>query len=78
MNWAIEKRYIKALADLSFPDRAIAELKTCLAVAPYRAESWQMMSELLQRTGRPNEAAIALSEAEANDIHLHDRAATPL
>ena len=33
-----------------------------------------MMSELLHHIGRPNEAAIALSEAEANDVHLHDRA----
>ena len=30
-NWAIEQRYIKALTDLNFPDRAITELKTCLA-----------------------------------------------
>jgi protein O-mannosyl-transferase len=71
-NWSIEKRYIKALADLGHPDRGIAELKTCLLVAPYRAESWQMMSELLHQIGRPNESAIALSEAEANDVHLHD------
>ena len=40
-NWAIEQRYIRALADLNFPDRAIIELKTCIAAAPYRAESWQ-------------------------------------
>ena len=72
-NWAIEKRYIKALADFSFPDRAMTELKTCLAIAPYRAESWQMMSELLRKNGRPNEAAVALAEAEADDVHLHDR-----
>jgi protein O-mannosyl-transferase len=72
-NWAIEERYVKALADLGYPDRAITELKTCLVVAPYRAESWLMMSELLRKIRRPNEAAIALAEAEANDVHLHDR-----
>jgi predicted Zn-dependent protease len=77
VNWMIEQRYIKALADLNFPDPAIAELKSCLAAAPYRAESWQMMSELLQRAGWPKEAAIALSVAEANDVHLHDRAVAP-
>ncbi|MGI8438023.1 MAG: hypothetical protein ACR2NX_14185, partial [Chthoniobacterales bacterium] len=70
-NWSIEKRYIKALTDAGFPDRALTELKTCLGLAPYRAESWQLMSELLQRIHRPNEAAIALSQAEANDVHLH-------
>ncbi|HXA10274.1 MAG TPA: tetratricopeptide repeat protein [Chthoniobacterales bacterium] len=72
-NWEIEKRYIKALADFSFPDRALTELKTCLATAPYRAETWQMTSELLHKNGRPNEAAAALAEAEADDVHLHDR-----
>jgi tetratricopeptide (TPR) repeat protein len=74
-NWAIERRYIKALADLNFPDRAITELKTFIIAAPYRAESWQMMSELLQKIGRPNEAAVALAEAEADDVHLHGRLA---
>jgi hypothetical protein len=48
----IEKRYVKALADLNFPERAIAELGSCLAVAPYRAESWQMMNEIAAATGR--------------------------
>lgn len=76
-NWEIEKRYIKAFADSNYPDRAIHELKPCLTVAPYRAESWLMMSELLQRIGRPNEAALALAEAEANDVHLHKRMQSP-
>ena len=74
-NWLIEQRYIKALADVGYPDRAITELKTCLAVAPYRSESWLMMSELLRRINRPDESAIALAEAEATDVHLHDRLA---
>lgn len=77
-NWMIEKRYIKALADLNYPERAITELQTCLAVAPYRAESWQMMGALLDRIGRPNEAALALSLAEANDVHLRARGSAPL
>jgi predicted Zn-dependent protease len=73
-NWMIEKRYIKTLADSNYPDRAITELATCLATAPYRAESWQLMSELLQTVHRPKEAAIALSMAESSDVHLHDHA----
>lgn len=77
-NWMIEKRYIKALADLNYSGLGLAELRHCLAIAPYRAESWLMLSELLQKTHRPNEAAIALSVAEENDVHLHDRAATSL
>jgi Tfp pilus assembly protein PilF len=74
-NWAIERRYIKALRDCGYPDRAMAELKACLALAPYRAESWLMMSELLQTIGRPNEAAVAFKEAAARDVHLKDRLA---
>ena len=75
-NWTIEQRYIKALTDVGYPDRAITELKTCLVIAPYRAESWLMMSNLLQKINRPNEAAIALAEAEDDDVHLHDRPET--
>jgi len=74
-NWMIEQRYIKALADGGYPDRAITELKTCLVVAPYRSESWLMMSQLLRGINRPNESAIAFAEAEATDVHLHDRLA---
>ncbi|HSU85902.1 MAG TPA: tetratricopeptide repeat protein, partial [Chthoniobacterales bacterium] len=72
-NWEIEQRYIKALADLGYPDGAITELKTCIVAAPYRSESWLAMSELLLKINRPNEAAVALAEAEACDVHLHDR-----
>ena len=74
-NWSIEQRYIKALSDCGYPDRAITELKTCLDVAPYRAESWLMMSDLLRKIGRPHESAIALQEAAAADVHLQDRLA---
>lgn len=77
-NWVIKKRYIKALADLKHPARAITELQSSLSTAPYRAESWQMMSVLLHRIGRPNEAAIALALAEENDVHLRARGSAPL
>lgn len=73
-NWSIEQHYIRALAENGFLQRAIAELRTCLALAPYRSESWLMMSELL-RKDRPNEAALAFNEAEATDLHLRDRLA---
>ncbi len=72
-NWMIEKRYIQTLAALQQPQRALAELQNCLALAPYRAESWQVMSQLLLQMGRPEEAAVALAVAEDNDIHLHKR-----
>jgi len=74
-NWDIEKRYIKALGDSGFVARAITELRTCLTIAPYRAESWLMLSELLRQGAQPNESATALAEAEARDVHLRARLA---
>jgi tetratricopeptide (TPR) repeat protein len=74
-NWLIEERYIKALADLGFSDRAILELKSCLALAPYRAESWFMMSKLLRQTGLSKEAGEAFAQARAIDVHLLERIA---
>ena len=38
-NWTIEQRYIKALADVGYSDRAITELQTCLVTAPYRGKA---------------------------------------
>lgn len=73
LNWLIEQRYIRAFESLKVPERALAELRSCVEVAPYRAESWWMMSELLQKLGRPTEAAAALSQAEAADVYLHAR-----
>jgi Tfp pilus assembly protein PilF len=77
-NWAMEKRYVSALSDVGDAARAIIELRTCLTIAPYRAESWLMMSELLKRIGQPNEAARAQAEAEADDVHLYEHAAPRL
>jgi protein O-mannosyl-transferase len=77
-NWEIEQRYIKTCADLGFAEQALSELHTCLTIAPYRAESWLLLSDLLRQIGRPNESAVALAQAEAADVHLHQRVAGPL
>jgi tetratricopeptide (TPR) repeat protein len=72
-NWPIEQHYIGALTECGFPDRALAELKSCILVAPYRAESWLMMSDLLRRHGRPGDADFAFSQAANADVHLDER-----
>jgi len=74
-NWEIEQRYIKALVDSGFIAKGVTELRVCLSLAPYRGETWLMMSELLSKINRPNEAAIALAQAEARDVHLQARLA---
>ena len=69
-DWAIERRYIKVLTETGDPERAIAELKIVLGTQWYRAESWQMLSELLAKTGQKEAAARADSIARDFDVHL--------
>jgi protein O-mannosyl-transferase len=69
-DWAIERRYIKVLAESGFPDRAINELKICLGTQWYRAETWQILSELLSRNGQGEAAVRAHSMAQDLDVHL--------
>ena len=49
-NWSIEKRYVEVLDQSGDTPAAIAELKSCLATQWYRAESWQLLSELLSQS----------------------------
>jgi tetratricopeptide (TPR) repeat protein len=72
-NWAIEKRYVEALDQSGATAAAIAELKSGLTGQWYRAESWQLLSELLTKAGHAAEAAAAKARAEAYDVHLDER-----
>ena len=76
-NWAIEKRYVEALDQSGATPAAIAELKSCLTGQWYRAESWQLLSELLTKAGHAAEAAAAKARAEAYDVHLAERGGAP-
>lgn len=69
-NWSTEKRYVEALNQSGATAAAIAELKSCLTTQWYRAESWQMLSELLAKAGHAAEAAEAKARANAYDVHL--------
>jgi protein O-mannosyl-transferase len=69
-NWSIEKRYVKLLDESGGTAAAISELQTCLQTQWYRAESWQLLSELLAKAGRAKESAAALGQAQAYDVHL--------
>ena len=71
-NWSIEKRYVEVLEQSSGTPAAIAELKACLATQWYRAESWQLLSQLLTKAGHTTEAAWAKERAEAYDVHLDE------
>jgi hypothetical protein len=69
-DWPIEKRYVMALDQSGATDAAVSELKSCLATQWYRAESWQLLSELLAKSGHPAEAAEAKARAEEYDVRL--------
>jgi tetratricopeptide (TPR) repeat protein len=69
-NWAIEKRYVKLLDETGDQSAAIKELQKCLRMEWYRAESWELLGQLLSKAGMPDKAALAFSYAEFYDVHL--------
>jgi tetratricopeptide (TPR) repeat protein len=72
-NWSIEKRYVKVLDESGATEQAITELQACLRTQWYRAESWQLLSQLFAKIGRDRETAEALARANAYDVHLDGR-----
>jgi tetratricopeptide (TPR) repeat protein len=69
-NWAIEKRYVKLLDETGDQSAAIKELQKCLRIEWYRAESWELLGQLLSKAGMQDKAALAFSWAESYDVHL--------
>jgi protein O-mannosyl-transferase len=69
-NWSIEKRYINLLDETGATAAAINELLTCLQTQWYRAESWQLLSQLHNKLGHTAQAADAFARAHAYDVHL--------
>jgi len=69
-NWSIEKRYIQLLDQTGGTAAAINELLTCLQSQSYRAESWKLLSDLHAKLGHFTQAAEALEQARAYDVHL--------
>ena len=76
-NWRIERRYIEVLAETEGTAAAIRELSGVLRTQWYRAESWQLLSRLLAKTGSTRDAAEALEQAKAYDVHLMEHAKVP-
>jgi len=69
-SWAIEKRYIRTLDESGATKQAIWELDNCLRTEWYRAETWQLLAQLLDKSGQADAAAVALVHARAYDVHL--------
>ena len=73
-NWSIEKRYIQLLDQTAGTAAAINELLSCLQPQWYRAESWKLLSDLHAKLGHSTQAAEALAQARAYDVHLQPNA----
>jgi hypothetical protein len=71
-NWEIEKRYIRFMDESGATPAAIHELQTCLQTQWYRAESWQLLGQLLTKMGKDREAELARRLALDYDVHLPD------
>jgi len=71
-NWPIEKRYIQALDETGATPQAITELQACLWKEWYRAESWQLLGQLLTKIGQTKEAGWAFGHAKDYDVHLNE------
>jgi predicted Zn-dependent protease len=71
-NWSIEKRYIKLLDETGATGKAIGEMQNCLTTEWYRAESWQLFSRLLAKSGHTKQSLEALNRAHELDVHLVD------
>jgi len=69
-HWSIEKRYIQLLDQTGGTVAAINELLSCLQRQWYRAESWKLLSDLHAKLGHSAQAAGALEQARAYDVHL--------
>jgi hypothetical protein len=76
-NWSIEKRYIQLLDQTAGTSAAINELLNSLQREWYRAESWKLLSDLHAKLGHPTQAAAALEQARAYDVHLQTNAPEP-
>jgi len=75
-NWGIEKAYIQLLEQTGARTAAINELLSVLQTQPYRADSWQLLSELEAKAGHSDQSANALEQARAYDVHLGEPSAS--
>jgi tetratricopeptide (TPR) repeat protein len=76
-NWRLERRYIEVLDQTGDTPGAIRELTKCLKTQWYRAESWQLLSQLFSKSGPTREGMQALEQAKDYDVHLLEHAEAP-
>ena len=66
--WPARKQYIAWLLQRKDVEPALRELRIVLAEAPFRAETWGMLSRALEQIGRPDLARMAAAQAALRDV----------
>jgi Flp pilus assembly protein TadD len=69
-HWPAEKRYVAHLAERGDLLEAVRELRAYIAAQPFRAESWQLLASLLDRSGQPVLARAAFDRAAELDVRM--------
>lgn len=68
-NWAIQKKFLLHLAERGHRKEAIKGLRSLLETQSYRAESWEVLGDLLRKEGEGDLANAAYKEASLRDVH---------
>jgi len=67
-NWPLRKRYLEHRIERGELAAVRSELTAFLESYPFRAESWTLLGQLLERTSEPERARIAYQEAARRDV----------
>ena len=67
-RWAIHKRYIEHLDERGATAQAARELRDFLAREQFRAESWRLLGQFLEKLAQPAAAAAAYHRATMLDV----------
>jgi tetratricopeptide (TPR) repeat protein len=68
-NWPIRRRYLEYLVERGQGEDALRELGNFIQTNGYRGESWRMMGEMLEASGRLDLARGAYQQAADRDVH---------
>ena len=67
--WSVRRRYILGFVQTGNLAGAITELRGLLDQQPYRAESWHLLGDLLQKAGERDLSRRAYAQAADYDVH---------
>ena len=72
-NWPIRKRHLAHLDQTGRTAEAARELRDFLKEQPFRAESWAMLGDFLEKLGQTDAANVARGQAAQRDVRLAPR-----